>query len=335
MNRFFRFLAFVMPITLLSCGPGSDRVRVKGKFRNLDNAEFYVYSETGAFSGIDTIKIEGGKFSFERPCKEAEVLTFLYPNSSRTYIILEPGKTITVRSNAEHLEGTDVSGTEANERFTRFRLKNLDNPPANIHLAAAQYIRDNASHIDGLAAFIQYFSQQEQPNGGEALSLLDALKAGMPQNQAMLQLDQHLRPLLTNAVGQKVAPFAATTTEGNRVNIPQDFAGKPLLITFLASWQSESHVAAQTLNRLRRAFGSQMGYLTISLDIDTHRWAEFAQSDSVNAPVICDGLSFESPVVNTLGVRYVPGNLLVDRTGHIVGRDLERKELEHHIANLL
>ncbi|MBR1712818.1 MAG: AhpC/TSA family protein [Alloprevotella sp.] len=319
---------------LASCGPGDGKVRVEGQFKNLDNAEFYVYSEEGIHPAIDTVRIEGGKFSFDRPCTEAEVLTLLYPNFSRTYIIIEPGATVTIKANAERLEAADVSGTEANERFSAFRLKNLGQPKGDLHLAAAQFIRDNAATIDALAAFVQYFAQREKPEPGETLSLLDVLKKGQPGNKALARIDRRLRPMLQNGPGQPLQSFSAATLDGGQVT-RDDFSGKPLLITFLASWQSESHAVAFQQRRLRRAFSGKLQQLTVSLDTDVEKFRQFVASDSVAAPVVCDGQAFDSPLVRQFGVRYVPGNILVGADGRVVARDLKKDQLENEIARLL
>ena len=51
-------------VLAVSCGPGKDRVRFEGKLDNITNAEFYVYSEDGSFDGVDTVRIEDGKFVY-------------------------------------------------------------------------------------------------------------------------------------------------------------------------------------------------------------------------------------------------------------------------------
>ena len=64
----------------VSCGPGKDRVRFEGKLDNITNAEFYVYSEDGSFDGVDTVRIEDGKFVYERKLEEPVLLTLLKPH---------------------------------------------------------------------------------------------------------------------------------------------------------------------------------------------------------------------------------------------------------------
>ena len=77
---------------LTACGPGKDRVRIKGKLANITTAEFYVFSEDGSFDGVDTIRIEDGQFTYERKLTEPAILTLLYPNFTQTYLVPSPDK---------------------------------------------------------------------------------------------------------------------------------------------------------------------------------------------------------------------------------------------------
>ena len=36
----------------------------------MNQGEFYVYSPDGAITGIDTIKVQGGRFAYEIPCED-------------------------------------------------------------------------------------------------------------------------------------------------------------------------------------------------------------------------------------------------------------------------
>ena len=322
------FLYILSALMLLTaCGPGKDRMRLEGKFKNLTDAEFYVYADGDAFSGMDTVKIEGGKFTYERTLTEPTVLTLLYPNFSRTYIIGEPGKTLEFTANAEKLSEANVTGTDANERLTKFRLAAAQKQQSNMHLAAAMYVRDNAATPDALAVFMQYFSDVENYNAKEALPLLDLLKKSQPRSGAVASLDTRLRPLLKNGEGQALMDFSATTIDGGSVK-RSDYTGTKLLFVFFASWQTDSHVALGELKRLQRAFGSNFKAVGVSLDYSKDECRAIMQRDSVTVPVVCEGQAFASPLMQNLGVRYVPGNLLIGADGRVLGRDLKAARLE-------
>lgn len=329
--RNLHILLCALTLLLAACGPGKDRMRLKGKFKHLDDAEFYVFAEGPSFNGIDTVKVVGGKFTYERTLQEPEVLTLLYPNYVRTYIIGEPGKTLEFSADAEKLGETDVAGSDANERLTKFRLAAATKPGGNRHLAAAMYVRDNAATPDGTAVFMQYFADVETPNAKEALPLLDLLEKRQPHSGTVEALRARLRPQLENGVGRPLAAFSATSLDG-RVLRRSDFAGQKLLFLFIASWQPDSRAAFLELKRLQRAFGPNFRTVAVSLDYSPQKCRELVRRDSISVPVVCEGRGFSGALARQLGVRYVPGNLLVGADGTILGRDLKTAQLEAYLS---
>ena len=55
MNKISYFIAS-LTLILASCGVESNRFKVEGRFLNLNQGEFYVYSIDNLIDGIDTIK---------------------------------------------------------------------------------------------------------------------------------------------------------------------------------------------------------------------------------------------------------------------------------------
>ena len=115
------FVMFTLLAALTACGPGKDRVRIKGKLANITTAEFYVFSEDGSFDGVDTIRIEDGQFTYERKLTEPAILTLLYPNFTQTYLVAEPGKTIKMKGDAAKIGDAEITGTDENKMLTEFR----------------------------------------------------------------------------------------------------------------------------------------------------------------------------------------------------------------------
>ncbi len=104
--------------------------KLKANFFNMNQGEFYVYSPDGGFQGVDTIRVEGGRFSFEKPCKDNFTIMIVFPNFSEQPIFAESGKSVDIKADASHLKEMEVKGTKANELMTKFRLSILkDTPP--------------------------------------------------------------------------------------------------------------------------------------------------------------------------------------------------------------
>ena len=113
-----RLLLALSALLLAACSQPKDKFIFEGKIAGIQQAEFYVYSDDGALSGVDTIRIDDGKFSYECQLTSPAVLTLLYPNFSQTYIVAEPGKTIEMKGDAAKLGEADITGSEENELLT-------------------------------------------------------------------------------------------------------------------------------------------------------------------------------------------------------------------------
>ena len=59
------------------------------------------------------------------------------------------------------------------------------------------------------------------------------------------------------------------------------------------------------------------------------------ERDSITWPNICDGLLWQSPLLAKLGMFTVGDNIVVDKSGTIVGRNLSNKDLEKKLEELL
>ncbi len=320
-------------LLVASCSLPKDRVRIEGSYKNLGDAEFYIYDETGAEGAADTIAIREGKFTFERPLEKSCVLTLLFPNFSEIRLVAEPGKTITVKGDASQLMKTEIAGTEENEALTRFRLENNTRPNGDQLLAAAQYIRSHADRLSSQALFMQYFARAEQfdHRTGE---LLKALRRAQPNNSALIALERQLTPMTTTTVGASLPDIAATDIDGRTVRTA-DYGGRPLLVLFWASWNNDCRQLATAVRRCRTAYGNRFDVLTLSFDFSSVTTRRRAKTDSLPGSIVCDGSSFGSPLATKLGVRYVPGLLLVDKNKKIVARDLPPEQLYNALGKLL
>ena len=134
--------------------------------------------------------------------------------------------------------------------------------------------------------------------------------------------------------GNKLPQFTATDLNGRSVsNI--DLKAPVNVITTWSSWNYESiNLQRQLQNRFRQA-GSDMKILSICLDADINDCRRRVTRDSVKWSTVCDGRMWESPVLNALGLAFVPDNIVTDASGKIVAHGLQNRDLLTKIDNLL
>lgn len=325
-SRLFLIIFLLLTITA-SCSRDKEKFRLEGSISNISQAEFFLYSPEGAFEGMDTLHIEGGSFVYERKLTEPAILTLLYPNFSQTYIVAEPGKKVKIKGEAAKLGEADITGTDDNELLTTFRKENASRSERDARLAANHFIRSHPKTMAAMAVYLRYFAQAEKPDATTTRDLLDVLTKAQPQNKGLKALEQNFSPLIKAAPGNKLGDYSFTDTEGKKVS-RADFSGRPMIIAFWAEWTPDSHDLAKTLKRIRRTYGERIGILSVSLDTDLNKCRLIMRHDSVPSPVIFDGKGPENAAAGQLGMRYVPGWILVDKNGYITARDLKNEDLE-------
>ena len=325
-------LLFAFMSLFAGCDEPKDRVRIVGEISGIKMADFYVYNEEELIGDIDTVKIVGGEFSYERELSHPVILTFLYPNFSRTYVVAEPGKKIKVKGEASKLGSLDVSGTKDNELLTKFKLQNQNSSIKEVQMAAAQFVRDHSESMAAVAVFKRYFVQAQNRNATVALPLLDELKRSQPKNPSVMMMEARLQDEMRTAVGMNLPDFTTVDIKGDTIR-REDFKGKPLLVLFWAPWHNECYRFIKNVARIENEYMGKLDILLVSVDYDKKLSKIRVRQENVASPVICEGRGFASPIVKTLGARYVVGNLFVNADGEIVKRDIPNDKLFDEVKN--
>ena len=82
---------FLLSFILVSCGTRKGHFKIEGRFLHINQGELYVYSPDGGIDGMDTIKIDAGRFAYETPMKRNSTLMLVFPNFSEHPVFAESG----------------------------------------------------------------------------------------------------------------------------------------------------------------------------------------------------------------------------------------------------
>lgn len=322
---------FLIPllIAFISCGPDEHHGRIDGELEGINQARILAIPAimTAADAGgADTIEIKRGKFSYDRPVSEPIILTLLYPNFSQTTLVLEPGKTVRLKGDANRLKEITLDGNDDNLLLTEFRQRMLKLQPREQEREAATFVRSHPATLAALTVFLDFFAHQETFDPSPARSLLETMEKKQPDNEALRQLAAFMKPILSNAPGETIKPFTATDMDGKQFS-EADLKGKPTLFIFCAQWQGNFFQISTKSNDIRQDFPtSKLNIIYIVLDERMGSLRKRLKSISLPGRVVCDEKGMSSPLVQALGVRYIGGNILTDAQGKILARDID---LEH------
>lgn len=326
-----RRLLFVVSLILLltSCGVDGKHFKLEGRFLHLNQGEFYVYSEDGDIDGIDTIKVEGGRFAYEMPCTMPATIVIVFPNFSKQPVFAEPGKTVNIDGDASHLKELKVEGTDDNELMTKFRRQIADASPPEIRKYATMFIGDHPESRVSAWLVKEYFVTSPEPDYRQAQRFVRALLPHQPRNGSLALLNRMLIGLAKTTAGSPLPAFTTTDMNGNRISSTDFSKGLSVISTF-ASWNYNSREQLRRLNEKRRSSAGRLKVVTLSVDGSQFDCKNALRQDSIQWPVVCDGKMFENGAVKALGLCAVPDNLLI-KDGRIIARNLSTDNLVQQI----
>ncbi|WP_375379019.1 DUF4369 domain-containing protein [Prevotella histicola] len=316
MKRIVLFLLLVL--ILISCGTRSGHFKMEGRFLHMNQGELYVYSPDGGIDGLDTIKIEAGRFAYEIPCSKPATLVIIFPNYSVQPIFAESGGSVEVKADASHLKEMEVKGTDDNELMTKFRKQIANSSPPDELKYAIQFIKDHPESTVSVYLLNRYLIQTGTPDYKQAANLLKILLKEQPGNVTLGRLQRQISGLGTLKVGDKLPNFTAKDVNGKLIN-NATLANQTIIISTWAAWSYESLDFQRALNDAVKA--GKIAALGISVDANPKDVRQALKNDDITFPNVCDGKMLSTPLLKTFGLTTVPDNIVV-RNGKIIERGI-------------
>ena len=327
-------LFILLLLVLSSCGSDGGRFKVEGKFKNLNQGEFYLYAPDGGMTKIDTIRVDQGAFAYSIPCETPTTLMLVFPNFSEQPIFAAPGKTAKLKGDASNLKDMEVSGTKENELMTEFRHLTVDMSPPDVAHQAELFVNDHPE--SQVAAYLvrRYFLLSASPDYKKAVALLELLAEKQPKNGQILRLLQKAKELRQTSTGSAIPEFTDTDLSGRKVS-KADLTGAPVaVVTTCASWNYESQNLMRQLHRLQRKNPGKIKIISIFIDGNRSEMNRMAERDTINWPIVADPLLFEGKTLQKFGLTAVGDNLLY-HNGRVVASHLRNSDLISEIEKLL
>lgn len=326
MKRIVLFLLLVL--ILISCGTRSGHFKMEGRFLHMNQGELYVYSPDGGIDGLDTIKIEAGRFAYEIPCSKPATLVIIFPNYSVQPIFAESGGSVEVKADASHLKEMEVKGTDDNELMTKFRKQIANSSPPDELKYAIQFIKDHPESTVSVYLLNRYLIQTETPDYKQAANLLKILLKEQPGNVTLGRLQRQISGLGTLRVGDKLPNFTAKDVNGKLIN-NATLANQTIIISTWAAWSYESLDFQRALNDAVKA--GKIAALGISVDANPKEVRQALKNDDITFPNVCDGKMLSTPLLKTFGLTTVPDNIVV-RNGKIIERGITANTLRQRYS---
>lgn len=120
-----------------------------------------------------------------------------------------------------------------------------------------------------------------------------------------------------DAVQTPAPSFSQADIQG-KLQAPENYRGKPLVLYFWATWCPACRQDVENIVKLHREFYPQgVQFLSVSLDEDLARLEAFVKEHGISFPVLFDGKRWENEIARLYGISATPTFVLIDEEGFI------------------
>lgn len=250
----------VVALVCTSCGTDSRHFRIDGRLLHLNQGEFYVYSPDGTINGLDTIKVQAGRFSYEVACDRPMTLMIVFPNFTEQPVFAQPGKSVDLKGDASHLKEMTVKGTKDNELMNKFREMIRNAAPPEMKKCAQLFVQDHPESCVGAYLVDRYFIHDANPDTKTAVRLVDLMIEKQPENGYLKRQKRQLTASFVATKGADIPNVLGTTVDGKTIGRVQLTKAPVTVVCALATWKYES---MSQFRRLAAYAASQQGRVAV------------------------------------------------------------------------
>lgn len=163
----------------------------------------------------------------------------------------------------------------------------------------------------------------------------ESLTKKYPMNGWVINLGKRIEQLSFLAPGTEAPDFTILTPDDKNISL-KDFRGKFVLVDFWASWckpcRAENPNVVATYNKFK---GKGFTIFGVSLDQNKEAWISAIKSDGLVWQHGSDLKYWDAAPAKLYNVSSIPYNILIDKEGKIVAKNLHGADLENQLTAVL
>ncbi|NLZ72864.1 MAG: AhpC/TSA family protein [Bacteroidales bacterium] len=324
-----------------SCNKELEQSRIQGHIDGLSTDTLYLYGVEDLYDRVDTVFLEGGKFSIDLPIDTLTLLRMVVRDSLEYPLFIGKKEELIVSGSINGLLDLDVESKNGlNEEFVFFQdsiRHSSSNFTDSLFLnKTKQYILDHNNSLISVYLLDTYFVNVPNPNFDEIKYIIDRLSGELKDRHSIASLLDRLEELQKVEVS-KIAPYFTLKMADGKSKTRSSFKDKYLLLHFWASWDKKSREQNKVLKELYKENKKQkkLSLVSFSLDLDSVSWKNAIREDSLVWDQACDLRAWSSEFVKLFSIYKIPTLILINPQSKIIDREIDVNDLTEQLDSLL
>jgi peroxiredoxin len=328
-------LLLITLITYSSFGQNISEFSIVGKTKDISNGTILLVQNPLTNKFIDSVKVIDNYFFLNTQPNDFPIKLTLWRDSSTAKSIWVEDKKMTFDSSDSSFENATISGSVTDSLATSLRntikeLKSLKEMQSYV----LEFIENNPNSIlsaYNLSNMAPVFGQKE------STKLYDKFSTKNKQSQYGKKVSDYLALDIDNTpqIGERYTDFTMNNPNGEQEKL-SELEGKYILLEFWASWcipcRIENPELVRVYNKYKR---KDFEIFAVSLDEKKENWIQAIKKDKLNWKHVSDLKGRGNLVSLVYGVNFIPDNVLIDKSGIIIARNVRSSQLDKMLSDLL